>query len=93
MISIETERLISLTEATRHLPKRNGKPIHYSTLFRWAQRGVRGRKLETVLVGGTRFTSLEALGRFLNAANTPSNNRAQNRIRDAERFLDDHGIG
>ncbi|MBX3437201.1 MAG: DUF1580 domain-containing protein [Planctomycetaceae bacterium] len=36
-----------------------------STLHRWRLHGVRGHKLETVLVGGRRFTSDEALERFI----------------------------
>jgi hypothetical protein len=33
-------------------------------LYRWAKRGLRGVKLETIRVGGTLCTSLEALQRF-----------------------------
>jgi hypothetical protein len=35
-----------------------------ATLYRWAQTGIRGIRLETIMVGGTRCTSTEALQRF-----------------------------
>ncbi len=66
-LDIEEERLIPLKEAAQHLPRRNGKRTHYSTVFRWATKGARGRKLDTVLIGGMRYTSMEALHRFTTA--------------------------
>lgn len=63
-LDLQKERLISLKEAPKHLPKRNGKRAHYSTIFRWANKGARGRVLESILVGGVRYTSVEALRRF-----------------------------
>ena len=65
MIDISNEHCFRLTEAPDHLPRRNGRRISKSTLFRWAQRGVRGHKLETVTIGGCKFTSREALQRFV----------------------------
>jgi len=41
-----------------------GQP-HLSTLWRWYRRGVRGVRLETVVVGGRRFTSRAAIERFI----------------------------
>ena len=55
------ESLLSLKAASKLLP---GNP-HVATLWRWAQKGCRGAKLETVLVGGIRYTSREALDRFI----------------------------
>lgn len=60
MIDISTESLLSLADAARALP---GRP-HASTLWRWRTRGVAGRKLETVSLGGRVYTSREALQRF-----------------------------
>lgn len=54
------EHLLSITVAAREVP---GRP-HVSTIWRWVNRGVRGVKLETIMVGGRRFTSREALERF-----------------------------
>lgn len=55
------ESLVTLKAAAKLLP---GTP-HYATLFRWAQKGCRGARLETVLIGGIRYTSREALDRFI----------------------------
>jgi Protein of unknown function (DUF1580) len=61
-IDLTRESPIPLSHARSHIP---GRP-HISTLHRWSQGpGVRGRKLETFLAGGRRFTTLEAIQRFL----------------------------
>jgi hypothetical protein len=65
MIDITQETLIPLREAPRRLPPRpNGKRIHISACYRWISRGVRGVRLEAIRIGGTTYTSLEALQRF-----------------------------
>ena len=67
-IDISLERVVSLTEATQYLPRRRaGKKPNVATLYRWAQQGVRGIRLETICVGATRCTSVEALQRFFDA--------------------------
>ena len=64
-IDPSTETLISLTEATKGLPRRRrGKKPHVSTLYRWSTAGCKGVVLETIQIGGTRCTSKEALARF-----------------------------
>ena len=60
-IDVEREDLISLREAAESIPT---KPAP-STLQRWRLYGVRGRKLETILIGGLRYTSKQAVVRFL----------------------------
>lgn len=66
---ILSETLMSLRDVARELPGRGGKRLHVATVWRWAQRGVRGHRLETTLVGGTRCTSREALQRFFSQLN------------------------
>lgn len=61
MIDPTTETLIRFQEAGRRIP---GNPS-VCALHRWRLSGVRGAKLETLLVGGTRFTSIEAIARFI----------------------------
>ncbi|MBL8793364.1 MAG: DUF1580 domain-containing protein [Planctomycetia bacterium] len=68
MIDTSHEQLRSLIDATQFVP---GQP-HVSTLVRWWRLGIQGVKLETVLVGGRRFTSLEAIDRFIQRRNGPS---------------------
>ena len=65
MIDHEHEHLLSMTAAAKTLP---GKP-DVATLWRWRTAGCRGVKLETMLYGGRRYTSSEAIRRFLNAIN------------------------
>jgi hypothetical protein len=64
MIEIDSENLILLSDVPKSLPKRRGKPVHLSACYRWMKTGLSGVRLETVLVGGQRFTSTEALNRF-----------------------------
>ena len=57
--------LFPLTKASRHFPAPH--PPHVATIIRWALRGV-GKdriKLETVKIGGRRYTSRAALERFV----------------------------
>ncbi len=65
MIDLSHESVVSLTDTIKHLPRRRGgRDVHVATLYRWAQRGVRGVRLKILKVGGTKCTSLEALQRF-----------------------------
>ena len=54
----------SLADWAKALPPRNGKRVHFRTLYRWTTQGVRGVRLETLPLGGTLATSREALERF-----------------------------
>jgi hypothetical protein len=58
MIDFRTDTVIRLTEAAVLLQ------VKYGTVHRWARYGVSGRKLESAFLGGTAYTSLEALNRF-----------------------------
>ena len=62
MIDVTHEHPISFNEASRFLPD-NRRP-GFSTWWRWSNHGVRGVKLETILVGGRRCTTAEAVRRF-----------------------------
>lgn len=76
MLRIGDDNLIPLSQVPRIFPTRsNGKTVHISAVYRWAQRGVRGVRLETLKVGGTSYTSIEAVQRFaeeLTRASRPS---------------------
>jgi len=63
MIDVQNENILSLAEAARSLPYMR----NLATLFRWRTRGCRGVVLETLLMGGRRVTSVEALDRFFAA--------------------------
>lgn len=66
-IDLRRETAITLADVAHHVPKRRGGKIHYSTIFRWVTKGVRGRVLQSIMIGGVRYTTVEALERFLNA--------------------------
>lgn len=61
------EQAITLSEVPRYVPKRRGKKVHYSTVYRWATKGARGRVLATAMSGGIRYTTVEEVRRFLDA--------------------------
>ena len=60
---IDQERTFPLRLANREA----GLDQHISTLFRYANPGLRGIRLETIKKGGATHTSREALGRFFAA--------------------------
>ncbi len=88
MIDIQNETVVSLTEASKHLPRRRaGKRPHPATLYRWVQHGVRGVKLEAIQVGGTLCTSLQALQRFCEACTDPSSRPPSSTSKSREREI------
>ena len=71
MIDPTSERLIPLKEVADFIPsiRGKGKRLNISTAWRWCLEGVRGRKLDSIVVGGSRYTSVEGIGRFVAALN------------------------
>ncbi len=66
MIDITEESLIPLSEVAAYVPSsRPGKRLNVATVWRWATAGVGGHRLETVKVGGSTYTSVEAVKRFV----------------------------
>lgn len=61
------EGLLTLTEAAKlkTLPSRGGKRPSLNTVWRWAMKGIKGVKLETVRVGNAWCTSEPAVVRFI----------------------------
>lgn len=65
MIALDKERLIPMREAPKHVPLRpGGKRLHISACYRWITKGIGGVRLESIKLGGTTYTSIEALQRF-----------------------------
>lgn len=91
-IDLESERIIPLRDGPKYTP---GRP-HLSAFYRWMQRPE--NPLETVLVGGRRFTSVEAIARFIRACNPsgatpdPIDVRREREIAAAEARLDKAGV-
>ncbi len=69
MIDTRAEEMIPIGQAPTHFP---GRP-NISSIYRWFGKGCRGAKLETVVCGAKRYTSIEAIQRFIEAttANSP----------------------
>ena len=66
-IDIHTESMIRVFESPKVFP---GNPSP-QTVRRWRNRGIRGIKLEVIMIGGVAWTSREACDRFLRAINAP----------------------
>lgn len=90
-MSIATEELLTFEQARTAFP--GGRRLSLATIHRWRLHGVRGVCLETVLVGGLRYTSREAIARFVAAQNaadapqitiTPAQRRTQAEAARAE---------
>ena len=60
-IDVNRERLLTVSAASKSLPEKR----HTTTIWRWFQHGCRGVRLESVLIGGRRYTSKEAIQRFI----------------------------
>lgn len=66
-IDSSTETIIQFNEARTAFP--GDKRLSLATLHRWRTKGIRGVRLETILIGGMRYTSHEAISRFIAAQN------------------------
>jgi hypothetical protein len=93
----EPEPLIRLADVPtlEWIPKRAGKRIHIATIYRWVNRGIKGRRLRTAQVGGGQATTVTWLNEFFDLAptasvQTPSQRRKA--IDRAERELAAAGI-
>lgn len=94
MIDITTERLIPLKDVPKleFLPQRRaGSRLAVSTVFRWTLNSRHGRRLESVMVGGMRCTSLQALQRFFNTLKTVETQSNQQSCLNA-RKLSEKGV-
>ena len=92
---MHSEQYVSFRQASRELP---GNP-HQATIYRWAQRGIKGVRLESWLIGGRRFTSQQAIARFIALTTASGQLQAGNvvgdratAIRNAERELAAAGV-
>ncbi len=103
MIDFRKEQVLPLKAAAKKVPaRRKGGRTHVGTMYRWGSIGFRGIVLETIQIGGTRCTSVEALGRFfakLSDATAPASERSncefrgrEKAVRDADALLDREGF-
>jgi Protein of unknown function (DUF1580) len=65
--------LKTFREAAARLPRRRqGRPVHISTLHRWRAKGIRGIRLPALRVGGSWMTSSAALEWFFTQLSEPT---------------------
>jgi hypothetical protein len=60
-MDIFAEHPLTIPQACQIIP---GRPVS-TTVHRWSKRGIRGVRLQTALIGGRRYTSREAIRRFI----------------------------
>ena len=90
--------LTQVPKVVSWLPRRRrGKKPNIATIFRWAQKGLHGVRLETIQIGGTKCTSEEALKRFFARLDdqpdvVPLSRQREREIAAAEATLDADGI-
>ena len=66
-MNFKEERPVPIRRVSDYVP---GRP-HISTVWRWINRGIRGHRLETMHVGGRRYTTEQAITRFLEKTQVP----------------------
>jgi hypothetical protein len=97
MIDVVSESLLRIPiEASKAFP---GRP-NASTIWRWHRSGVKGVRLETVVVGSRRYTSREAIQRFIERTTAAADGHhrlslpksGERSLAAAERELDAAGI-
>lgn len=78
-IDWENERVISLRDVTKHVKSRaSGKRLSVATVWRWSLR--KKNPLETFKTPGGRFTSIEAVSRFLDRCTRDCNGQDQGTV-------------
>jgi hypothetical protein len=88
MPNLLDEELVPFAEGIRSLP---GRP-HVSTGYRYLFRGCHGIRLETIVVFGRRFTSRQALRRFVAATTAAANGEALPKTSPTHQGPDDERI-
>jgi hypothetical protein len=71
-INLAVEVPVSIADASAIIP---GTP-HVATVWRWTLRGVKGARLESFIRGGRRFTTHEAIERFIRATTAAADSRS-----------------
>lgn len=94
MINANVEQLLTARQACAVFPTSVSMP----TLWRWMLKGTRGVVLESIRIGGRRYTSMEACARFIEASsvdaspNTPKKRNRSDSVRQAKAVLDQFGV-
>lgn len=94
-----TDELLTLPQAAALFPRRRGgAKVSTSTLWRWYSRGSRGVRLEIARIGGSVYTTRDAIRDFIQArsvaggAAVPQAPTASTRSKRAMRELERMGL-
>jgi len=81
-IDLSAETPLTIAEAAAIIP---GSPS-LASVWRWVLKGVRGNQLESLMIAGRRFTTHEAIDRFITRSNqaAPSSQSVVNATRRRE---------
>ena len=63
MLPSDMDQCLNFSQAATLLPSKPSR----TTMHRWAHHGIRGVRLATILVGGRRYTTREAIEQFVAA--------------------------
>jgi Protein of unknown function (DUF1580). len=74
------ETLVPINQAGAKFPYHVGR----TALERWMRDGVRGVRLESILIGSRRFTSVEAIARFVEQSNQQRDSHGNVRMTQTE---------
>lgn len=80
---------MSLAAAAKAFGRIRGRVPHVSTVWRWCTKGVRGVRLQSYVVGGTRVITAEAIDRFLAQTASTANSWCEHVTVDQDRALQD----
>ena len=81
IIQEKTYTLAALAKMHFWPVRRAGKKINVVTLWRWTEHGLNGIRLETILAGGCRVSSVEAVQRVFRGLNRPGRSRPRSNSR------------
>ena len=90
-INILDSTPIRLSRVPHWVESNIGFKPNRSTVFRWATRGARNRKLATFNAGGRKFTTVEALLEFFGIDNSAPLPTSQSNS-DSEAYLESEGL-
>lgn len=97
MIDPTTEELLTMKQVARLFPGRSGRGVAVATVWRWLSgRGRRNVVLESIVVGGSRYSSREAVSRFCRQVNSQPvashDRRAEHQAETVAKLLEAEGF-
>ncbi len=72
LTDLDPDSALTLTQAAALIGSHTGRRPSASTCWRWALRGIRGKKLEVIRIGGLYYTTRGMVEAFLNDLPRPS---------------------